>query len=309
MESKQFTQFGTFTVIIMSALLIVFAGLLIKHGFSADQETFLYTFLIVISLICLLTFYKLTIIVDNATVSFKLGFGIFSKSYNISEIASCKPVKNLWIYGVGIHKIPNGWLYNASGLKAIELRFRNTDKIIRIGTNKPDEIVKVISGLMTKNQNSEDENSSSRNSNSKSKNTYIAVSIVIAITIAFNIYEYQSAKIELHEKYFEITGIYGFPINYNDISSIDTISQLPNIETKTNGFAAGKVCKGYFRLTNVGNASLFINFSVSPFVQMVLKNGRVVYFNLKDRQSTIETFDKIKLKDKLNSTKLIQPSK
>jgi hypothetical protein len=84
---------------------------------------------------------------------------------------------------------------------------------------------------------------------------------------------------------------------------MDTISQMPNIEMRTDGFAAGKVCKGYFRLTNIGSASLFINFGVSPFVRLVLKNGRVIYFNLKDHQSTIETFEKIKSKATLNATK------
>lgn len=148
MEAKKYAQFGTFTVIIMSALLIIVTSLLIRHGFSADQETYLYAFLVVIFLICILTFYKLTIIVDNTSVSFKLGIGIFGKSYNLSKIASCKPVKNCWIYGVGIHMIPGGWLYNVSGFKAIELRFKDSTRVIRIGTNKPDEIAGVIRELI-----------------------------------------------------------------------------------------------------------------------------------------------------------------
>ena len=132
MESKRHTQFGTFTVIILYVLLIVFAILLINHGFSAEPETYLYAVLVLTSLASLLLFYKLTIIVDNETISFKLGIGLLGKSYEISEIKSCKPVKNLWIYGVGIRKLPNGWLYNVSGLKAIELRFKDSTKVIRI---------------------------------------------------------------------------------------------------------------------------------------------------------------------------------
>jgi hypothetical protein len=63
---------------------------------------------------------------------------------------------------------------------------------------------------------------------------------------------------------------------------------------RTNGFALGKVCKGNFRLTNSGSAILFINYNVSPFIHLVLKNGQVIYLNLYDRQSTIEMFNKIK---------------
>jgi hypothetical protein len=297
MESKKYTQFGTFTVIIMSVLLIVFASLLIKHGFSADQETYLYAFLVVIFLICLLTFYKLTIIVDNTTVSFKLGIGLLGKSYQISEIKSCNSVKNLWIYGVGIRKLPNGWLYNVSGFKAIELRFKDRTKVIRIGTNRPDEIAGVIKELIGTELESED-NSSEDKIQSKIRNTIILIAIVGVIIFCSNYYSSLPTKIDMKETRFEISGEYGFPVNYNDISAIDTISQMPNIEIRTDGFGTESVCKGAFKLSELGNATLFVNFEVSPFVKLVLKNGRLIYFNLKDRQSTIETFERIKSKAK-----------
>ena len=301
MESKKFTQFGTFTVIIMSVLLIVFAILLVIRGFSAEPETYMYATLVFIFMVCLLNFYKLTIIVNNTTISFKLGIGIFGKSYDISEIASCKPVKNLWIYGLGIHKIPSGWLYNVSGFKAIELRFKDSTRVIRIGTNKPEEIAEAIKELIGSEPT--EDNTPEYKIQSQTKNTIITLAIVGAVVGGFIYYGSRPITIDMKETQFEITGEYGFLINYNDISAIDTISQMPNIETKTDGFGAGNVCKGYFKLTNIGGACLFINFSVSPFVQLVLKNGRVIFFNLKDRQSTIETFKEIKAKAKLNSAK------
>jgi len=295
MESKKITQFGTFTVIILCVLLIVFAISLINHGFSADQETYLYAVLVLTFTVCLLTFYKLTIIVDNTTVSFKLGIGLLGKSYEISEIKSCKPVKNLWIYGVGIRKLPNGWLYNVSGLKAIELRFKDSTKVIRIGTDRPDEIAEVIKDLIGTELESEDDKPEYK-IQSKTRNTIILIAIVGAIAGGDIYYSSLPTKIDMKETQLEISGGYGFSINYNDISTIDTICQMPKIEMRTNGFASGKVCKGHFRLTNIGSANLFINFGVSPFVQLVLKNGQVIYFNLKDHQSTIETFNEIKTK-------------
>jgi len=148
METKKFTQFGTFTVIILSVLLIVFVILLIDHGFSAKPETYMSASLVLAFTVCLLTFYKLTIMVDDITFSFKLGIGIFSKSYKIDEIESCNSVKNKFIFGWGIHLIPNGWLYNVSGFKAIELTFKNSNKVVRIGTNKPEEIVELMQRLI-----------------------------------------------------------------------------------------------------------------------------------------------------------------
>ena len=133
---------------------------------------------------------------------------------------------------------------------------------------------------------------------SKTRNTIILIAIVGAIAGGNIYYDSLPTKINMKETQFEISGEYGFSVSYSDISTIDTTSRMPNIEMRTNGFASGNVCKGHFRLTNIGSVNLFINFSVSPFVQLVLKNGQVIYFNLKDRQATIETFEKLKSKAK-----------
>lgn len=302
MESKKFTQFGTFTVILLALFLIFSVIMALTIGLSDSSFMLTFGILSLILLICLFFFYKIVIEIDSANISFKMGIGIIGKSYKIAEIESCKSVNNSFIYGWGIHKIPTGWLYNTSGFKSIELTFKNTGKVVRIGTNKSDEIVEIISTFLKTNQNTEEEYSSSGNSNFKLKNSYYAVAVILAIVVLFNLYEYQPVKIDFQKNHFEISGIYGSAINYSDIAAIDTISQMPGIEMKTNGFAVGRVYKGSFKLKNIGSASLFINLNTSPFVQLLLKNSHVIYFNLKDRQSTIDTFEKIRMKTKLNST-------
>ena len=299
METKKFTQSGTFTGLIMSAFLIVFVILLIKHDFIPDQETYAYALLVLIFSACLLVFYKLTIIIDDTNISFKLGIGILGKSYEIAEIASCKPVKNSFIYGLGIHKIPKGWLYNISGFNAIEITFKDTDKVVRIGTNKSKDISELIMRIKETTQTIDEKPTYSPNSNSRSN--FYGICITLTVIGLLCLYGYQSIKIDLKEDKFKISGIYGSSINYIDIEAIDTISKMPRIEMRTNGFALGKVCKGYFKLKDIGSASLFINFNVSPFVQLIQKNGNLTYFNLKDHQSTIEAFEKIK--SRINSTK------
>jgi hypothetical protein len=301
MESKKYTQFGTLTLAIILPLLFVFIGLLINSVLSSSQERFVYLLLVFTFLICLLLMYKLVIVINNTHITFKLGIGFIGKSYKISEITSCKPVRNSFIYGWGIHLIPKGWLYNVSGLKAIELRFKNSNKVVRIGTNQPDEIAGVIKELIG--SETTEDNTAEYKIQSKTKSTIILVLVVGAIIFCYNYYSSLPTKINLKETQFEISGEYGFPVNYIDISAIDTISQMPNIEMRTNGTSTGSVCKGNFKLSELDNATLFINFKVSPFVKLVLKNGRLIYFNLKDRQSTIETFEKIKAKAALNLTK------
>lgn len=137
METKKFTQFGTIVVILLLPLLILFITHAIKSGVENNPAFFILLPLALIFLICLLIFYKLTIIVDAETLSFRMGIGLIRKSYKISEIKSCKPVTNhLFI------------LYNVTGFKAIELRFKYKSSIVRIGTNKPEEISQLIQSLI-----------------------------------------------------------------------------------------------------------------------------------------------------------------
>jgi len=304
MESKRFTQFGTFSVILLSLFFIFSIIMGLTVGSTDKSVKLIYIVLSLIVFISLLFFYKMVIEIDSTAISFKMGIGIIGKSFYISEIESCKPVKDSFLNGWGIHKIRNGWFYNVSGFNAIELTFKNTGKRIWIGTNKPDEITEFINGLINKTHNTDSNYTSLNKSNSKYKNTYLFLVVVLVIIALFTLYQYQPEKITLKENQFEISGEYGLPVNYSDIVVFDTISQMPGIEMRTNGFTLGKVSKGNFRLTNIGSAILFINYNVSPFVQVALKNGQVIYFNLKDRQSTIDIFDRIK-----SMKKQKQPSK
>ena len=77
-----------------------------------------------------------------------MGIGLIKKTYPLSDIKSCTPIKNNIINGWGIRRILGGWLYNVSGFQAIELQFKNENKIIRIGTNKPDEVMEEVKKLL-----------------------------------------------------------------------------------------------------------------------------------------------------------------
>jgi hypothetical protein len=152
MESKRFTQSGTFSVILLSLFFIFSIVMGLTVGSTDKSVMLIFIVLSLILLISLLFFYKMFIEIDSTNILFELGIGIIGKSYRISEIESCKPVKDSFLNGWGIHKIRNGWFYNVSGFNAIELTFKNTGKRIWIGTNKPDEITKIINGLINKTQ-------------------------------------------------------------------------------------------------------------------------------------------------------------
>jgi len=144
METKQFTQHGKLMYCIFIPLILISIAKFITHyqlGKTDFEPSIVLTF--ILSIVLMLV-YKLTITISEQTVSFKMGIGLIKKNYPISDIKSVQVVKNNWLYGWGIRVIPGGWLFNVSGFKAIELRFYSCDKVIRIGTDKPEEVEKEI---------------------------------------------------------------------------------------------------------------------------------------------------------------------
>jgi len=59
-------------------------------------------------------------------------------------------VRNKWWWGWGIRRIHDGWLYNVSGLNAVELVMGNGKKF-RIGTDQPRRLADSIQARLRKN--------------------------------------------------------------------------------------------------------------------------------------------------------------
>lgn len=147
-QKKKFTQFGTFTVVALLPILLITIGMMVYDYSHHRPSAYAYLIPSFILLLCLLTFYRLTITISPQQVSFKLGIGLFGKRYKMEDIKSCEPVTNAVFNGIGIHILSNGWLYNVSGLKAIELRFKNGSSMVRIGTNKQGKISQLIQSYL-----------------------------------------------------------------------------------------------------------------------------------------------------------------
>ena len=85
--------------------------------------------------VCTISFFSLTVIVDNDFIRIRFGIGLIRKSIKLADVKSCTVVRNKWWYGWGIHWTPKGLLFNISGLDAVEL-VMNNGKVYRIGTDK-----------------------------------------------------------------------------------------------------------------------------------------------------------------------------
>lgn len=150
METKNYIQFGTTSMVILIPMFAVCATLLVKSVNTESTNFFIYLFVSIILFVCILNFYQLKITISSSHIAFKPGIGLISKKYKLSDISSFQPVKNSILNGIGIRKLPNGWLYNVSGLDAIELQFKNKTSVVRIGTNKPHEISDQLQLLIKK---------------------------------------------------------------------------------------------------------------------------------------------------------------
>lgn len=149
MASYKHTQIGYLMLVVTLAVLVLFAWVYITARAeppSYDSGTnFAVTIIMALILFILASFVTLTVYIDENYLRIKFGYGIFTKKFQLKEIASVCAVKNHWYYGWGI-KVwfwPYMWIYNVSGFDAVEIIMRN-GKIYRIGTDTPSELTTVI---------------------------------------------------------------------------------------------------------------------------------------------------------------------
>ncbi len=132
------TQIGHVILIVMGGVAIVLGGLMASNGFHWAPAL-----VMAVVLISGAFFATLTVTVDDAFVSLKFGPGVIRKSFPINEIESCSAVRNHWLYGWGIHLTPHGWIFNVSGLGAVQIRMKS-GRSYRIGTDEPDALARAI---------------------------------------------------------------------------------------------------------------------------------------------------------------------
>lgn len=155
METKSFTQYAISMIVgVVTAIVICLVTLLTKDA-PPTEEIIGISVVVLICVISGLLMYKMTIFVDDSYVYFRMGIGLIGKSYEIKEIEECIPAKLKYsgigkLNSSGIEKIKNGWSYRISGYKAVDLRFVESNKIVRLGTKNPEEVCKAINDAISK---------------------------------------------------------------------------------------------------------------------------------------------------------------
>ena len=143
----QHTQTGLLTRRLLRAISIITAGSGLFVALRSTLRSIPLLASSAIVFVCATLFDSLTVRVSHDLVEISFGIGIIRKQFDVGNIRRASVVKNKWYYGWGIRLTPHGWLYNVSGLYAVEILMDN-GKQYRIGTDQPNELHNAINSVL-----------------------------------------------------------------------------------------------------------------------------------------------------------------
>jgi hypothetical protein len=134
------TQTGSMILILLVAALV---GVFVAVVAMGIPETIILAVTVAVLLLVGWLFGSLTVTIERGAINWWFGPGFWKNSVAIDEIEICEPVRNRWWWGWGIRYYGKGWLYNVSGMDAVEIRLKSGQHI-RIGTSEPEMLVGAI---------------------------------------------------------------------------------------------------------------------------------------------------------------------
>jgi len=141
------TQYNKLFLIVYSIILVLMLFLVLKTGPYPSILSFMFSAIFILFLSIALSFYKLTISVNEEFVAFSFGIGFVKKKYGLSKIKSCKSVVGKFSINsrISFEKLPNGGksYVLSSALPSVEITYKNDNGLIktdRVGTDRPSEI-------------------------------------------------------------------------------------------------------------------------------------------------------------------------
>ena len=144
-EHIQYGYWGAGTLVFV----LVMGVITLPEAFDGSTVTgWVLTATLVVIFAITVLFSKLTVRIEDTTLTASFGRGWPRRVIDLSDVATVTAVRNTWIQGWGIRKISGGWMYNVWGLDAIAFTL-TSGKLVRIGTNDVDDLlasVKVLTG-------------------------------------------------------------------------------------------------------------------------------------------------------------------
>ena len=233
----------------------------------------------------ILMFGWLTIVVEEQYLIARFGVGLFRKRIRFDAVRSYSLVRNPWYFGWGIRRIPGGWLYNVSGLSAVEFRLLGGG-VVRIGTDEPDRLQQSLAQVVHPSTMVETE----APARSWSRWSVSAIALVAILLLIFLRVQSRPPAVTVENGRLQIrSGFYSDDIPLSQISEVSLQDQIPRVLVRTNGYASGRTLRGHFKLDVIGTADLYIQQGTPPYV-VVQTPGRVVIFNFAEPAQTRERY-------------------
>jgi hypothetical protein len=236
----------------------------------------------------------LTIDINARRMLIKFGIGLVRRTLSLDTIRGFAPVRNPWYYGWGIRFTPHGILYNVSGFQAVEILL-DDGRRVRVGTDEPDALVGALQAATTIAPSKTIE-AFPKDVAWRRRIRFITAAIV-AVTVALilgQVYVHsRPPSVEVSGETFSTgSGFYGLEVPLSEIQSVELVETLPRIQSRTNGFAAGGLLRGNFRLEGWGSGRLFINRHSPPYVVARMRETFVVV-NFADPAATRDLYERL----------------
>jgi hypothetical protein len=137
-------------IIQFSAILLI----ILARKSDNPTETAILIVIAVLLFLAWLLVYKLTIVIDDKTITAIFGIGLLKRKFNISDIdfSTLQVVKPSLLAGIGIRLTSKGWLWNVKVGKAIYFKSKN-GKTFFVGTDEPEKIIEILKSISTDRSN------------------------------------------------------------------------------------------------------------------------------------------------------------
>jgi hypothetical protein len=118
------------------------------------------------------------------------------------------------------------------------------------------------------------------------KPEFILISIILAVLAAVLISNSRDISVDVKNSEIIISGFHGETISLSDLRRVDTLSALPKIDIRTNGYASDETKNGDFRLMDGTDVKLFVKTGFPPYLLLKTKSKGLIYINFEDQQKT-----------------------
>lgn len=237
-------------------------------------------------------FATLTIRIDDAHVTASFGPGLIRRRLALDQVAAFGAVTNSPLWGWGIRLVPGGWMWNVSGLRAVELRTRD-GRAWRLGTDEPDALCRALERALPDAKSLDEVEATHSSAWLGAVMLAIPVSIAGAIGIVFA-FNAQAPDVRLSETHLVVDGWpYSAEVARQDIVSVTLRDELPRITLRTNGYADGRRLRGWFRVEGRGQGQVFVDRRRPPFLDVVTRDGFLVVQGA-DAESTRDLADALR---------------